>query len=397
MRKMLMTAVLGFLASGTAMAQVDVPAQHAPPAAADQPTVNPAMTPASPEAPTSAAPAPTPPVEAAPRSPLVISGKVYADLSYLQSSDNGANKTTQSVGVDVKRFYLGVDYTLDKIMSAQFVSDVGDHQGKYDIFVKKAFIQAKLSKAFILRAGSADTPWIPFVEDRYGYRYLEQTLIDRTKYDNSADWGLHLLGNVANGVIGYQVSVINGNGYGNPTRSRWPAFEARVDAKLADHLTIALGAELSKLGATTTTPNLGQRYDALVAWDDARFRVGVEGFLGKDDTADEVTGKAPADTAYGVSAFASYRIVPKAGVFARFDYVEPNADTDTGNTDTYVNAGFDIAPYKFLDIALAYKHETVDTGMKAFVFNTGNGKIGSATPNSSGSYDEIGVFSQLKF
>ena len=62
------------------------------------------------------------------------------------------------------------------------------------MFIRKAFVQAKVSDAFVARLGAADMPWIPFVEDLCGYRYLEQTLIDRLKFGTSADWGVHANG-----------------------------------------------------------------------------------------------------------------------------------------------------------------------------------------------------------
>ena len=32
------------------------------------------------------------------------------------------------------------------------------------------------------------------MEGVYGYRYVENTLVDRIKFGNSADWGVHVLG-----------------------------------------------------------------------------------------------------------------------------------------------------------------------------------------------------------
>lgn len=418
--------LLGAL-SGTALAQAPQPQQTpATPAGAAAgsgsaaPTNPPTATPApgtattpesAPAAATEASPAPatppaavTPPAEptAAPASqlPFKISGKVYVDASYLRNEGDGKN-TVKSRGVDVKRFYLGIDYTLSKIISATFLTDIGDQNGKYDVFVKKGFVQAKFMPEFALRAGVGDTTWIPFVEDVYGYRYLEQTVIDRTKFGNSADWGLHALGRLANDVIGYQVSIVNGNGYGNASRAKWPSIEARVDAKLIDHLIVAGDVSISTLGAVTDSVHTGTRYDGLVAWTDKLIRAGVEGFYAKNYTKDLVTGKVPgaSDAARGVSVFASYYFMPKVGALGRVDFVQPVADTDGDVKDTYFNVGVEYLPYKFLNLALIYKRDVVDTGAAAtgFTLNTGNGAIGSPMPNASGTYQEVGVFGQLKF
>ncbi len=304
----------------------------------------------------------------------------------------------------MKRFYLGVNYTLTEIFSAKFQTDIGDYNHKYDVFVKNAYFEAKFAPELVVRAGVANNPWIPWVEDRYGYRYVENTLIDRLHYGNSADWGVHVLGDIAKGVLGYQVSVVNGHGYGNPARAHVPTGAARLNAEPIKHLNIGVGTSISTLGAPgpvacpgSKCPGYGTRFDGLIAWDSDPVRVGVEGFLGRNYTADQISGAAPKDTARGVSAFANVRFIPMLGVFGRFDYTQPNASTDTSIKDMYFNVGIDASPEKFLDLALVYKWETVKSGAGGAVINTTNGKIGSTVPDSKGQYQEIGLFSQFKF
>ncbi len=38
------------------------------------------------------------------------------------------------------------------------------NDGVTNVYIKKAYVQAKLSDALVFRAGSADLPWVPFVE-----------------------------------------------------------------------------------------------------------------------------------------------------------------------------------------------------------------------------------------
>ena len=165
-------------------------------------------------------------------------------------------------------------------------------------------------------------------------------------------------------------------------------LEARVDGTVAKHLYLAVGASVSKLGEVASVPHTGTRFNGLIAWDDSKIKAGVEGFLARDYTSDQVTGTALEDTARGVSAFANYRFVPKVGAFARFDFIQPRADTDTGIKDYYLNGGIECSPYKFLDLALVYKHEVVDGGAAGFVFGTTNGGIGTMGANQSGTYQE---------
>src|SRR5262249_8696258 len=122
--------------------------------------------------------------------------------------------------------------------------------------------------AFVARLGSADLPWVPFVEDIYGLRYVENVLIDRLKFGTSADWGLHAGGKVSDGMFNYGASVVNGAGYKNPTRSKSMDFEGRMGIAPLQGLSLAIGAYSGKLGKDvegTTTPvkHTANRLDAL--------------------------------------------------------------------------------------------------------------------------------------
>src|SRR6266446_2831749 len=74
------------------------------------------------------------------------------------------------------------------------------YTGETQLFIKKAYVQARISDAFFVRAGSADLPWIPFAEANYGYRYVELVILDRLKFGTSADWGVHAGGKMADGM-----------------------------------------------------------------------------------------------------------------------------------------------------------------------------------------------------
>jgi hypothetical protein len=89
-----------------------------------------------------------------------IGGRVYADITSKEIEDEGTGiKSNDSgVGVDVKRFYFTVTHDFNAVWSAQFQSDIGDKptgSRRYDVFVKKAYIQAKLSPAATFRLGSS--------------------------------------------------------------------------------------------------------------------------------------------------------------------------------------------------------------------------------------------------
>src|SRR5664280_1298417 len=129
-----------------------------------------------------------------------VGGRMFADLSSKDNKDDGTGvKSSDSgIGTDAKRFYLIANTTFNSVWSAKFETDIGDAGAKrYDVFVKNAYLQAKLDDAAIFRIGAADAPWTSFVDMLYGQRYIENAFTDSLSFANTADWGMHFLGSAA--------------------------------------------------------------------------------------------------------------------------------------------------------------------------------------------------------
>jgi hypothetical protein len=324
-----------------------------------------------------------------------VTGKMFADFSNLDLSNDGVDSAANGTGIDVKRFYVGIGHTFDDVWSANVTTDFNyvSNDGETQVFIKKAYVQARLSDAFFGRLGSADLPWVPMVEDLYGYRYVENVIIDRLKFGTSADWGVHAGGKLGDGVVSYAVSVINGAGYKNPTRSNTMDFEGRIGFMPIKGLTIALGGYTGKLGkdvenSATPAVHTADRYDALVAYADGPLRVGGEYFQAKN--WNNVTSAAT-DKADGYSIWASYNFNSMWGIFARGDSAKPSKDLNPDLKDQYFNVGVAAHARKNVDFALVYKDEKVDGGG---AISTSNGTIGGLI---EGKYQEIGVWAQVAF
>lgn len=295
-------------------------------------------------------------------------------------------------GFDVKRFYLTVDHQFDDVWSANLTTDFNyvSAISQTSLFVKKAYVQGKFDPLFAVRFGATDMPWIPFVEKWYGYRFLENTITDRSfeggrsgstanaggvgAFGNSSDWGIHALGaTTGDNSINYQVSAVNGRGYRNPSRSDGIDYEARFGYSPIEQMVIAVGGYSGKRGndvengAPTRSATRG---DAMIAWRDKTFGVGGEYFHANnwDDILRYTgTGTAPLsvkDEANGYSLWADWKFYDKWAVFARYDhltykYTTP-ANIQRELKDKYYNAGFSYDVLKNLKLALAYKHNELD-------------------------------------
>lgn len=323
-----------------------------------------------------------------------VGGKLYFDVTDVHQKSDGVNTTANGVQTDVKRFYLIVDHKFDNIFSANLTTDFNyvSNDNETQLYIKKAYLQAKLSDAFFVRVGSADLPWVPFVEDIYGYRFVENVLIDRTKYGTSADYGVHIGGTFGKGLLSYAFSAVNGAGYKVLKRSDAIDLEGRISLVPIKGLTFAVGGYTGKLGKSTSGPgnstdHTARRLDALVAYTNSRIRIGAEYFWSKD--WNNVTTPVE-DKTTGFSAFGSFAITPKIAVFGRYDWVNPNKLTNSPLDDDYFNAGVNFQVIKNIDLALVYKRERVDNGL----ISVSNGTIGGV---DRGTYDEVGLWGQVKF
>lgn len=320
-----------------------------------------------------------------------LSGKMYFDFSNISQKNSDTGKTDASgTGLDVKRFYLGVTHKFNDIWSANLTTDFSyvSNDGETNLFVKKAYVQGAFDKAAILRVGSADMPWIPFVEDYYGFRYVENTLTDRLKYGNSADWGLHMLGSAgSNGMFNYAVSVVNGGGYKNPSRSKGVDVEGRVGFSPVEGLVVALGGYTGDRGKeteNTSADHTAKRGDLMVAYKSKAFRVGAEYFTARN--WNNVTTPL-ADKSDGYSVWGSVGLNDYLTLFARYDNAKLSKDLAPKNKDTYYNLGLQYAVTKGFDLALVWKHEK------------GKNEVAAPVPVhvQQVKTNEIGVFGQVAF
>lgn len=378
-----------------------------------------------------------------------LSGTVFADVSNI-TNKNAAGKTAQSgTDYDIKRTYLQVDHKFNDTYAFTFTTDLTFDSNttspsgaasptpneaggantasgikSTQIFVKYAFLQAHYSDAFEVQLGSAKLPWIPFVEDVNGYRFVEQMLIDRTKFGTTTDWGVHINGTPLHTealdpvthkptgglYVGYAASVFDGEGYKQPamgTVNRTDAVdvEGRLNAGYIDgakKLTVAIGGYDGKLGKdveNVLTFNTAQRFDGLVAYSSTllgkTFNVNAEYFWAR--YWNDVTQANPAKTnvSDGYSLFASVNLTSRVAAFGRYDWVKPKADTVPSEHDNFFDVGVDYKPIPPLDFAIVYKRDSITDGS----FSTADGVIGipAGAVTGRGTYDEIGLFTQVKF
>jgi len=288
-----------------------------------------------------------------------ISGRLYYDLTHIDDSNRGVKTDRSGFAFDIKRFYLGVDHKFNDRWSMNLTTDFqySSAISSTEIYIKKAYVQYRLSDAFVLRAGAADLPWVPFAESWYGMRYIENTLADRLKFGTSADWGLHAGGKLGGGAFEYAVAALNGNGYKNPSRSQGLDFEGRLSFKPTGRTVLGVGIYTGTLGRDKqTSPALhtANRVNVMAAYMNGNTRLGAEYF--RANNWNNVATVAT-DSASGWSLWGSHGL-NQAGVtlFARYDNSHTSRTLDPTLRDVYYNLGVEWPVAPGIKLATVYKH-----------------------------------------
>lgn len=365
-----------------------------------------------------------------------IGGEAFFDLTHISQQQNGVDVAPTGTGFDVKRFYLVVDHTFDDVWSADLTTDAqyistatntglsnsttASSGGVTEVFIKRLYLQGKLDDAFVVHIGSYTSPWVPFVESLYGYRWVEKTALDRLGLGNTADWGVNATGKFGDTGVTYSASVVDGAGYKNPTRTKDVDFEGRIAWVPVMGLTVGAGFYSGHLGQVTQAndsfkSNTATRWDVVVGYTSGGFRVGAEYFNAKNYktvnnvtagvfgtsavVAASATAAVPSDEADGESVWASYNFTDKVAVFARYDDAKLSKDVLSRLKDTYFNFGVAFKPSKRVDLALVYKNEKVENGATSIGSGDANTSytIGGINSSTDGKFDEIGVYGHFNF
>jgi len=368
-------------------------------------------------------------VEVAPNT--TVGSQVFFDLSNISNKSNDVDVAPTGTGFDIKRGYLIVDHSFNDIWSADLTTDLqysssttAGSGGVTEVFIKKLYLQGKFSDLFTVNIGDYTSPWAPFVESLYKYRWIEKTQTDRLGFANTGDWGLNASGaaTVQSGGgqgFNYSLSAVDGGGYKNPTRTKYVDVEGRIAFIPVTGLTIAFGGYSGHLGQVTVAnenyeTNTATRFDVAIGYTIAGFNVGGEYFTAKNYktansttgafgtsavVASTATGKVPSDSADGGSVWASYNFTPQYSVFTRYDTAKLSKDVVPGLKDTYWNVGVAYKPIPSLDLGIVYKNEKVAGGSTSVSGADGNGSltIGGTSVTTSGQFSEIGVYTAWKF
>lgn len=307
---------------------------------------------------------------------------LFGDYTYKFKADtvaNGRGGSNQYSKVpadskffQLRRFYLGYDYTFNAKYSAEFIlaaedyyypgslgnqSSTGDVLGdnKFAPYLKIADIKLKqVLKGTDMVLGVQATPTFALGSEQvWAYRSIERTITD-IRRTPSSDLGVSLIGKYGTTTkFGYHLMMGNGTG-AKAANSNYPCFYANVWTKLfQDKLYVEFYQDYKRLdwdnysNEDSTAYHHDRRMSKLfVSWSEEKFTVGAELFynvLMGDLQAYEVsTGSTISHylstKAFGASFFVRGRIIKnKLGYFARYDSYNPGLNLSAAYNDNRIS------------------------------------------------------------
>jgi len=262
-----------------------------------------------------------------------ISGIMFADYYAILSADDGdVNLPEKRNAFRFRRIYFNYDHSLSERVDFRFRLEANDagfgFRAKMEPFVKHAYLKWKGALGGNLYVGESGTPTWALVEQTWGYRAVEKTLLDLNGIGSSADVGLAFKAHT--GGATYHVMVANGPGQ-RPERDNGKKLYASVQFHPGENQ-IELYGDVDMLpGGDELT------LKAFLGRVDDGFHGGVESFMRINKEA-ALTDPGEDVTRIGLSVFGALPLRDNWKGFARVDAVD---DDDLDTTDLLLVGGLD--------------------------------------------------------
>lgn len=281
-----------------------------------------------------------------------ISGYMFGDYFYNAARDTSISTLSDIVnggkkdlnGIQLRRIYFTYDYDISESFATKFRLEADQaantSNNKIGVFVKDAYLQWKnIFKGSDLIFGIQPTPAFEVSEGIWGNRFLEKTIMDLRGIVPSRDLAVTMKGKLDNeGMFKYWLMVGNGSG-NSPETDKHKRFYAHLQYSPVKQFTATLYADLkarpdfndpaSTANPPATLSNNDLTYALFLGYKEKdKYTFGFEGFLNQRQNGIISSTEIKDKTGMGISVFASYNFSKELAVVGRYDYYDPNADSD---------------------------------------------------------------------
>jgi len=262
---------------------------------------------------------------------------LFADYTYtekpkVRDADGNSVKVNS---FNIGRAYLNVSGNISHLFAFRVTPDVtrasganGLPTGSYSLRLKLAYGQFNLddwtTKGTYLRFGIQDTPYVPFAEGIYRYRFQGTIFVDREGFLTSADAGLSGRFNFPGNYGDVYLGVYNGEGFGNSEVNDRKAFQIRGTLRPAPTAAVWKGLRLTGFYDSDhyVQDAKRERFLANATFEHPYFNAGFDYLEARDQT--QIT--RPEVPRNGWSAWVTPRSPIGLEALLRYDLLNTNTD-----------------------------------------------------------------------
>ena len=271
-----------------------------------------------------------------------IKGYMFGDYFFNVANHDKVEENFN--GFQFRRIYFTFENQLNDNMKVRLrlesETDKTTSSGLISPYVKDAYLEwANILLYHKVVIGLSSPPTWELSEAKWGYRSIEKTIMDIRKIRSSREMGLGLKGAIdLNGKYNHHFMIGNGKGYKGSEDDKYKLFMYSFWFVPTEGLTLQLYADYQRKTLSLDKVN-DIVYKGFLAYENPQFSMGVEGFQQslKNDAVDSKN--------MGISLFASAIPMPgsKFKVFGRFDYWDPDTDSDN-DEENFIIGGLDFIP-----------------------------------------------------
>ena len=241
-----------------------------------------------------------------------VGGRVFVDYFYnLAAPDGASGGAAEGLhGFRYRRLYLTTDYTLSDEFTGRARLEADEGTSGRPV-VKDLSLTWAYSGDHSATMGITPPPAFGIAEGVWGYRSLEQTILDLQDIVSSRDFGLRLDGPVTgDGTVRYAVMVAN-NQTVQPETDSYKRVYGQLAVQPTERITVVAGADHAGYGDEREA---GTRVSAFGGYETDRFRMGVEGYWYR-----VTMRQADARTDVGATLFGAVQVASQWEAVARVD------------------------------------------------------------------------------
>ena len=229
-------------------------------------------------------------------------------------------------GFTFRRLYLTADFRLSEAFSgrARLEADEGTVEEDGSLpNIKDLYLTWQSEAGHALTFGITPPPVFGISEDVWGYRSLDQTIMDLNDIASSRDFGVRATGPLAgDGLLRYAVMYANNRGV-KPENNRSKRVYARLQASPSESLLFTLGGDYAGYGGGeggVLGPTDATTAHAFAGYVTPGFRAGLKGYwqrLGYEDLNIPLEDATP--DRLGVSLFTAVQVAEEWEAVGRID------------------------------------------------------------------------------